>query len=311
MSTLVRKGTGTAVLYEGSGAGRTFVADFNFFAPSASTRGSLDLSSSTVTLDPPSPLKPDTEYSLDLGTGFVTNVLNQGSGTQTLTFRTAPEGTPGGQTPAGQSFIGDAGNNLFSGTGGNDSFDGLGGIDTVAFSGVREQYALSRAGNYWFVDDGVQARDGSDQLYAIERLRFTDRNVALDLAVGQSAGNTALFLAVLGPSFLQAPTVVGTIMEFFDNGASLGALFQTALDIGLVAALAGDTDFASATRLAVRNVLNVPVAPEEIVDAVVSLTDGRAGSLPPAFILETIAQLPLTIDRIGLPALQQTGLEFA
>jgi len=311
MTSLVRRGTGTAVLYEGSGASRIFVADFNASAPAASNRGTVTLNFGTVTLDPPSPLKADTEYTLELRAGFVTNVLNQGNATQSLVFRTAPDGGPGSPTPAGQSFIGDAGNNPFTGTAGNDNYEGLGGIDTVTFAGQRAQYALSRAGNYWFVDDGVAARDGSDQLHGIERLHFADRKLALDLAIGQSAGNTALFLGVLAPALLPSPAVVGAVMGFFDQGATLGGLFQTALDTGLVAALANGADFPSAARLVVRNVLNVPEAPEVVVDAVLAFWDGRLASLPPAVILETIAQLPVTIERVGLGTLQQTGLEFA
>lgn len=61
--------------------------------------------------------------------------------------------------------------------GGNQHLQGGGGIDTVVYHGARAQYTVTRSA----VTDTVAARDGADTLGGIERLRFNDGAVALDV----------------------------------------------------------------------------------------------------------------------------------
>lgn len=302
------KGQGTAILYEKVGASRVFVADFNFNAPSATA---LQINGGEISIDPASPLKEGTDYQLVLGAGFLRNVLGQASAPIELGFRTG-SGSQGEPPPTVQvSFVGNDGNNAWTSNSANNSFNGLGGIDTVGFAGSRAQYALSKVGSFWFVDDGVSSRDGSDQLDGIERLQFTDRAIALDLAPGQSAGNTMLLLSVLGPTFMQSPDIVGGVIRLFDEGRSLLDMFQLAIDVNLVSALAGGNTMSDYARLAVSNVLRTPEPDPAIVDFLVGLTDGRYASWSPADVFQAVSLLEVNSVQIGLPALQQTGLEFA
>jgi Ca2+-binding RTX toxin-like protein len=92
------------------------------------------------------------------------------------------------------------GNDIFIGNKGNDYFDGGLGIDTMCFSGSSEQYlvkvnqkilsksivGLSTVG--LVVADLVSERNGTDEGIDVERLSFSDMNVAFDFegAAGQS-----------------------------------------------------------------------------------------------------------------------------
>jgi hypothetical protein len=95
--------------------------------------------------------------------------------------------------------IGNAGNNLFRGTGNNNSFDGKEGIDTVAFTGGRAAYTVNGSAASRTVAGGV---DGSDSLFSIERLQFSDQILASDTLPG---GNTYLAYALFNAAFNQAP----------------------------------------------------------------------------------------------------------
>ncbi|GAB3404877.1 S8 family serine peptidase [Massilia agilis] len=68
----------------------------------------------------------------------------------------------------------------FVSTAANDSIDGKGGLDTVVFLGPRANYSIAQSGSQATVTD-LTGKDGVDTLAGIERLAFTDKNVALDI----------------------------------------------------------------------------------------------------------------------------------
>ncbi|MFZ6654961.1 DUF4214 domain-containing protein [Undibacterium sp. TJN19] len=78
------------------------------------------------------------------------------------------------------TLIGNALNNTLTGNGGNDTIDGGQGQDTVIFSGARSNYTITASGNSATVK-AKTGTDGNDSLANIERLHFTDENVALDI----------------------------------------------------------------------------------------------------------------------------------
>ena len=74
-----------------------------------------------------------------------------------------------------------AGNDVLTGKAGNELIDGLGGRDTLVLAGARAGYTVSAAGSGFTVRDNAGS-GGTDTLAGIERLRFDDANVALDIA---------------------------------------------------------------------------------------------------------------------------------
>ena len=143
---------------------------------------------------------------------------------------------------------------------------------------------------------------------AIERLHFSDLKFALDTAPGQNAARTAQFISLLAPSALQAPAVAGTVLGLVDAGTGLEGLFQLAIDIGLVQALAGSDAPGDIARLAYRNVAGVePGAP--MLDLLISFMDGRVASFTPARFLTDVAQLDVAVQ-VALAGISPDGLAF-
>ena len=120
-----------------------------------------------------------------------------------------------GATP-GTMVTGGASNDVFRATSASDAFDGGAGIDTVVFSGSRAAYSLSaiQAGE-WVV---TSASGGTDVLRNVERMRFDDAAVALDI---QGHGGQAYRL--YQAAFARQPDAkgLGDWIEFLDRGGSL------------------------------------------------------------------------------------------
>ena len=102
---------------------------------------------------------------------------------------------------------------VFSGKG-NDTIDAGAGIDTVVFTGARAGYSVTRAGNGFT----VSGPDGADALANVERIKFADANVALDIA-----GNGGQTFRLYQAAFDRAPDAggLGYWMKQMDGGASL------------------------------------------------------------------------------------------
>ena len=113
--------------------------------------------------------------------------------------------------------------NVFSGLTGNDLIDGGADIDTAVYFGSSTQYSISIGSTTSQVVDSFIERDGIDNLTNIERIRFTDTNIALDIA--DTAGQAyRIYEAVLG----RAPDLegLGYWINDMDNGVSLTTIAQ-------------------------------------------------------------------------------------
>jgi serralysin len=86
-------------------------------------------------------------------------------------------------------ITGNALNNAITGGSGNDAIDGGDGIDRAIYTGAASGYTISKTANAVTTTDKTANRDGTDTLTNIERLQFTDVNVALDIGVNQTAGS--------------------------------------------------------------------------------------------------------------------------
>jgi len=146
-------------------------------------------------------------------------------------------------TSASDTLYGNYQANVITGSGGNDNIDGGAGIDIAKFSAPlgtmpNSNYSLQKLNDTaWSVsyEGPVIAiypppiTDGTDQLTNIERLQFTDKNVALDL--NGNAGTTAKILgAVFGKESLSNKNYVGIGLHFLDAGWTYDNLAGLALD---------------------------------------------------------------------------------
>jgi hypothetical protein len=77
---------------------------------------------------------------------------------------------------------------LIRGTVGNDVLEGSSKLDKAIYSGVFSGYELKVGAFSLTIADKIPNRDGTDTLTDIERLQFTDLNLALDTDAANSAG---------------------------------------------------------------------------------------------------------------------------
>ncbi len=149
---------------------------------------------------------------------------------------------------------GNAGNNRLMGGGGNDTLDGKDGTDTAVYAGARASYALLKTSSGLTV--GATAGDeGTDNLSNIERLKFSDQGLALDMGQFQAGGTAVLLMgATLGPGFTASRAWAGIFLNFFDGGASLLDGASLLVGAGIMAAFAGGADNASFVKFVYSNV---------------------------------------------------------
>lgn len=97
-------------------------------------------------------------------------------GTVNLTTLFPPVGTPGNDNLTGQD-----GNDTMTGGAGNDVLDGGAGRDTAVYSGKRSNFSIQKTSTGYKVTDNSGA-EGMDTLTNIERIKFADSALALDIS---------------------------------------------------------------------------------------------------------------------------------
>ncbi|QFY88976.1 hypothetical protein D5125_05525 [Magnetovirga frankeli] len=212
----------------------------------------------------------------------------------------------GTSSGGGQVFQGQPGqDDVFSASAGDDTLIGSSGLDRIEFPASRGEFSLTALGDGLFSIQDRQSRYGTDRLDGIERIHFSDARLALDLQPGQAAAQALQFIGVLAPGLIAAPSVVGDILDFFDQGYSQKTLFQVALDIDLVASLAGGDTDTHIAYLAYVNLLK-----SEPDQASLSSLTGLVGVYGQAGFLAAVAELDQNNQQIGLTGLQATGVEY-
>ena len=79
------------------------------------------------------------------------------------------------------TLYGGSGNDTLIGGEGNDTSNGGAGIDIAVFQGRRSEYQFtSRPDLSWTISDSIPARDGTDILFGVERIKFSDIGIAVD-----------------------------------------------------------------------------------------------------------------------------------
>jgi hypothetical protein len=149
------------------------------------------------------------------------------------------------------------------------------------------------------VTDKRNGSDGTDSLTGIERLKFTDKSIAIDL--DGNAGITAKVIgAVLGSSSVKNPTYVGIGLSYTDKGMSYSDLGALALS-----AVGATTNDAIVTTLW-RNVVGFNPSLTDKAPFIKMLADGmKVGDL-----VVLAADTALNTTNIGLVGLIQTGIEY-
>lgn len=172
------------------------------------------------------------------GGGYV-SANQQIAGGFTIANGAAIENATGGN--AADTLIGNALRNALKGNAGNDLLDGRTGIDTGLYSASRSNYSITREhnGNARVVDN--IGTEGTDSLVSVERLHFTNINVALDIDKYENAGLT---YRMYRAAFERAPDALGL------------ANFINALDLG-VAANNIATEFVNSTEFQNRYGVNL------------------------------------------------------
>lgn len=122
--------------------------------------------------------------------------------------------------------VGSAGADQLTGTAGNNALSGLGGIDTALYAGARSNYTVARDTNGYTVN-AKSGSDGLDALIGVERIKFADASVAIDI---NGIGGQAFRL--YQAAYDRAPDLagVGFWMSRMDQGVSFSAVAAAFLD---------------------------------------------------------------------------------
>ena len=186
---------------------------------------------------------------------------------------------------------GGEGNDTLIGGRGSDLLDGGAGIDMAVFSGNLADYVVIRNESSLSIKVGNE----TDSVSNVERLRFADTKVALDL--DGNAGLTMEFIGTLAPNLLSDATVRGVVLGLFDAGETMQSLCQRAIDLHLVPT--ANMDLATAIYQNVLSTAPTEEMTQTLIDYIAS--HGQAD------FLATVAGLHLNVDLVGL---QQSGIEY-
>lgn len=165
---------------------------------------------------------------------------------------------------------------------------GTSAIDWVSYAGSRADYVLAQDSHgVWSARP--TAGGPATLLTGIERVRFEDGTVALDLKAGDSAEQASrLVFSLWGQAGLENPALIGQAIAYVD-ALGAAAFGQSAQALGLLAALAGGSEPEALLTLLHTNL--VGRAPDAF--ELKALRDFQeAGGHSPAELLAIVAGLP-------------------
>jgi len=204
-------------------------------------------------------------------------------------------------------ITGNDADNVLTGGAGNDTLDGGAGVDTAVFASVRAEVVLIKTALGVTISD-TRCPD-TDQLVSVERLHFADQKLALDLLPSEHAGQALAVIGLLAPDLIRAPQAIGTVLALFDQGQSLREVCQLALDVGLVASMAGSDSDAALAAMAYHHVMGSTADAATVAD-LVGYMDGRYAHYSQAEFMAVAAALEVNQAHIDLVGLQHTGVVF-
>nr|WP_249729097.1 delta-60 repeat domain-containing protein [Acidovorax sp. CCYZU-2555] len=201
--------------------------------------------------------------------------------------------------------LGSHGDEVFVAQPGDGRIDAGSGVDTVAYGGDAADYEWQRDDRGGWIVRGAAFDGGSDQLQGVERLRFADHAVALDLdgAAGQAL---RMLGAVLGADALDDRALVGELIAYVD-AYGIQALADGVQANGILDHLAGGHSMQAVIRLLYRN-LTEHLPDEAQLQNVLQLVEQH--SWDRADLLAHAAELPQAAQTIGLQALAEQGVVY-
>jgi hypothetical protein len=295
----VTRGTGSIVLKTAVG---TVVASYD-----AATSANLSISGSTLTLNPSADLSGSTGYSVEFASGSIIDMAgNKYAGTTSYNFTTIGSST--------QSVAGSTGNDSLTGSAGNDSIDGGAGTDTAVYSGTRAIFTLTKTSTGFSLSDSTGSA-GTDTLQNVERIRFSDGGIALDVGATQPAGQTVLLLGAVLPGRLAfdatKQALLGAAIDLFDQGYSLQTLSGAVMRLpiwDILTQKAAPTSIDIATYL-LTNVNGVAPDAATLSSAVAALDSETSFATQGSFLWH-LAESSTNQTHVGLVGLAATGLAY-
>ena len=190
--------------------------------------------------------------------------------------------------------------NILTGGRGNDLIDGMMGIDTAVYELDRGSAVItfSKDGDVW----NVISESNIDSLKNIERLKFNDINVALDLD-GNAGKTVKLLSALLGSEGVLNPYYISAGLKALDAGMT----YESLMAAGLEFVLGPEPSSTAVINLFYENLVGSNT-PESILSEYKALLD--EGSLTPSYLGVAVAEHSLNAVNINLVGLKETGVEY-
>ena len=208
------------------------------------------------------------------------------------------------------SITGNSSNNRITGGRGSDNIDGASGIDVAIYDVNFVDASLSN-----FVDYGSSGQNiklgtawnvillnETDTLRNVERIKFNDTYIALDLD-GNAGKTVKLLAAVLGKVSVTNREYVGAGLHALDNGMSYEVLMKAAMDV----VFGSNPTGAAVVGALYENLVGSP-APQSILDEYGALLD--SGSMTATELGIAVADHSLNATNIDLIGLSSSGVEY-
>ena len=185
------------------------------------------------------------------------------------------------------------GNNFLYSTSANDSIDGFAGIDTFYANGRMTDFSFMVTERRVISIIDNAGLNGVDTLSNVERIRFDDVKVAIDL--DGNAGTAARILGALwGKESIENPAFVGIVLHYLDSGVSYEAL----VDLALGAILGANKTNEAIADLVYTNLVGESTDVRRFADELASYMD--SGAYSQAGFARAIADLELNATNINL-----------
>lgn len=190
--------------------------------------------------------------------------------------------------------------------------DGGLGTDTAIYSAKSADYSITHN-----VDGSttVKTTGSSDQLFNVERLKFADKQIALDLGATQPAGETVMLLGAVLPGRLvfdsSKQALLGAVIDLFDHGYSLQALAGAVMRLPIWDILTGKTAPTSAdiATFLLTNVNGVAPDATALANAAATLNIETDFATQGNFLWH-LAESSTNQTHVGLVGLASTGLPY-
>jgi len=201
-------------------------------------------------------------------------------------------------------------NNLITGGAGGDTIDGAEGVDTAVYTVNFGDVSLSNFIDYGSSGGNIQlgtawnviSGEETDTLRNIERLKFNDKHIALDLD-GHAGETVKLLGLLLGKAEATNTTYVGAGLKLLDDGMTYEQLMSAALDV----VLGANASSLSVVELIWNNLIGPPTPADNIGQYVTLIDNGTYTSAGLAVIAADHSLNTTAIDLVGL---SQTGVEY-